>query len=302
MKPEVTIGLCLHNSENTIAKAIQSICDQDYPHEKMQVFFVDDGSTDQTLKMVQAYISKMDIQTKVFKTEWRGLGFARNLIVENADGKYIMWVDADEVLTPRYTRKQVDFMEKNADVGITAGIFGLVQGNLVLNLELLPAIVNHVFFDKPPNFLWKTRKVIGTGGTTFRTNVLRRVNGFNSQFKGAGEDVDVATRIRNLGWLIKLNDGVFYEFHNGMSTFTDLLKKYYWYGYGCQQLYVENRDAFSLLRMTPIPSFVAGFLFSLEAYKLFHKKLFFLLPIHYGFKMIGWTFGFMYHQIKSWIL
>src|ERR1035437_3440246 len=119
MKPIITIGMCLHNCENTLSKAIKSISDQDFPHEKMQIVFVDDGSTDCTLKIAEAYAPKMDIKTKIFKTEWRGLGIARNLILDNADGEYITWVDGDELLTPNYIRKQVEFMQKNPDVGIT---------------------------------------------------------------------------------------------------------------------------------------------------------------------------------------
>ena len=299
MKPLVTIGMCLHNCESTLSKAIKSISDQDFPHEKMQLIFVDDGSKDHTLKIVEAYISKMDIQTKVFKTEWRGLGIARNLILDNADGEYITWVDADEILTPSYIRKQVEFMEKNPDVGITAGVFGLVPRNLVLNLELLPHIVIHGMFDRPPSFLWKTKKVPGTGGTTFRTKALRQVNGFDKRFKGAGEDVNVAIRIRNSGWLIQLNDAVLYELHNGMSTFKDLWKKYYWYGYGGQQLHVENRDAFSLPRMSPPAGFITGFVFSIDAYKLKRQKSVFLLPLHYCFKTTAWMLGFIDSQIRS---
>jgi len=294
--------MCLHNCENTLPEALRSIRDQDFPHEKMQLIIVDDGSTDRTPKIVEAYVSKMDIQTKVFKTEWRGIGFARSLILDNADGEYIMWVDSDEALAPDYTRKQLEFMEKNPGVGITAGIFGLVPGNLALNLELLPHIVSNMMFERSPSFLWKSyyaKKVIGTGGSTFRIRALRQVNGFDKRFSGAGEDIDIVIRIRNLGWLIKLNDAVFYEFHNGMSTFADLWKKYYWYGFGCQQLYVENREAFSLLRMTPLPSLIAGLLFSLKAYRMLHKKWFFLLPFHFSFKMISWTLGFMHHQLRN---
>jgi glycosyltransferase involved in cell wall biosynthesis len=299
MKPIVTIGMCLNNCENTLPKAIKSISDQDFPHEKMQLIFVDDGSKDHTLKIVEAYVPKMDIQTKVFKIEWRGLGIARNLILDNADGEYITWVDADEILTPSYIRKQVEFMEKNPEVGITAGDFGLVPGNLVLNLEMIPHIVNHTMFDRPPSFLWKTKKVPGTGGTTFRTKALRQVNGFDKRFKGAGEDVNVAIRIRNSGWLIQLNDAVLYELHNGMSTFKDLWKKYYWYGYGGQQLHVENRDAFSLPRMSPPAGFITGFVFSIDAYKLKRQKSVFLLPLHYCFKTTAWMLGFIDSQIRS---
>jgi len=278
---------------------MESVCAQDFPHEKMQLVFVDDGSTDCSLRIIEAYVSKMDIQTKIFKTEWRGIGFARNLILVNADGEYILWVDSDEALAPNYTRKQLEFMDKNPDVGVTAGIVGLVPRNLVLNLELLPTIVSNMTFERPSSFLWRNKRVIGTGGSTFRTKALQQVNGFDTRFKGAGEDIDIAIRIRNLGWLIKLNDAVFYEFHNGMSTLVDLWKKYHWYGYGCQRLWAENRDAFSLLRMTPLPSFIAGLLFSRKAYRMFHKRWFFLLPIHLSFKMISWTFGFMRHQIKN---
>jgi glycosyltransferase involved in cell wall biosynthesis len=299
MKTKVTIGMCLHNCQNTLPKAIESISDQDFPHEKMQIILVDDGSKDCTLEIAEAYASKIDIQTKVFKTGWRGVGAARNLVLGNADGEYITWVDSDEILTESYIRKQVEFMEKNPGVAITAGVVSLVPGNLVLNLELMTGIVVHAMFDRPSSFLWKTRKVPGTGGATFRAQALRQANGFCERFKEAGEDVDVAIRIRNSGWLIQLNDAVYYELHNGMSTIMDLLKKYYRYGYGCQTLYVENREAFSLPRMTPLAGFITGFLYSLAAYKLFFRKSVFLLPVHYSFKMVGWIIGFMSSQIKQ---
>jgi glycosyltransferase involved in cell wall biosynthesis len=299
MKPIVTVGMCLHNCQDTLPKAIKSISDQDFSHEKMQIIFVDDGSKDCTLKIVEAYVAKMDIQTKVFKTEWQGLGKARNMVLDNADGKFITWVDADEILTKSYIRKQVEFMEKNHDVGITAGVITLVSGNLVLNLELIPSIVKHHMFDRPSSFVWKTEKAFGTGGATFRTDALRQVNGFNKAFKGAGEDINVAVRIRNSGWLIQVNDAVFYELHNGMSTFTDLWKKYYWYGYGCRKLYVESRKAFSLPRMSPPAGFITGILFSIDAYKIKRQKSVFLLPLHYCFKAVAWTLGFLDSQIKG---
>jgi glycosyltransferase involved in cell wall biosynthesis len=264
----------------------------------MQLIFVDDGSKDRSLKIAETCVSAMDIQSRVFKTEWRGLGVARNLILDNADGEYVTWVDADEILTPNYIRKQVEFMERNPDVGITAGVEGLIQGNLVLNLELIPHIVNHFMFDRPSSLLWKNKKVPGTGGTTFRTKALRQVNGFDKRFKGTGEDLNVAIRIRNSGWRIQLNDAVFYELHNGMSTFTDLWKKYYWYGCGCQMLHIENREAVNLPLMSPPAGFITGFFYSTIAYKLLYTKLAFLLPIHYGFKMMPWMLGFLRAQLS----
>ena len=297
MKPVVSIGMCLRNCENTLRGAIDSVIKQDFPHEHMEIIFVDDGSEDNTLRIISNYVSRMDIDAKVFQGKWKGLGTARNLVVSNANGDYIIWVDGDEILPEDYVRKQVAFMEQNPSVGITAGIVGILSGNIVLNLELIPIIMDHIRNGKPRSFVWKTEKLPGTGGATFRVKALKEVNGFDDHLKGVGEDQDVARRIRDAGWLIRLNDAVFYERHGGMSTLKDLWNKYFWYGCGNQSLYRKNRKLFSLPRMSPPAGFITGFFYSLIAYKLLHRKIVFLLPFHFALKMTAWSMGFIRSQI-----
>ena len=50
-KPIVTIGICVKNTEKTILDAINSILEQDYPTDLMEIIFVDDGSEDRTLSI-----------------------------------------------------------------------------------------------------------------------------------------------------------------------------------------------------------------------------------------------------------
>jgi glycosyltransferase involved in cell wall biosynthesis len=299
MKPIVSIGMCLRNCENTLEDVIDSVTKQDLSHELMEIIFVDDGSEDKTLQIIRNYVSRMDIDAKIFHTEWRGLGPARNLVVNNARGDYIIWVDGDQILPEDYVRKQVEFMEQNSKVGITAGILGILPGNIFLNLELIPAIIDHVHYEKPRNFVWKTEKLPGTGGSIFRVKALKQVNGFDNHLIGVGEDQDVARRIKDAGWLIRLNDAVFYERHGGMSTLRDLWNRYFWYGYGNQSLYRKNRRLFSLPRMSPPAGFITGFFYSLIAYKLVHQKMVFLLPLHFAFKMTAWSLGFIKGQIMN---
>jgi glycosyltransferase involved in cell wall biosynthesis len=142
MKPVVTVGICVRNGERMLRNAVDSILSQDFPREKLQVIFVDDGSEDSTPKIISHYVSMLGNQAKFFRTPWQGLGHARNLIVDNADGEFLLFVDADEVLTNGYIQEQVDFLEKHPEVGITSGIFKTVPGNLILNLEVAPFIVN----------------------------------------------------------------------------------------------------------------------------------------------------------------
>ncbi len=299
MNPTVTIGMCVYNSERTLDLAINSIIRQDFPHDQMELIFVDDGSQDNSLGIINDFVLKIDIKTRIFKTKWRGVGPARNIIVRSALGNYIIWVDADEVLTDSYIRKQVDFIEQNQRIGLTAGVFKTVPGNLILNLELIPWIVSHKRFKEPRTFLWKTTKIPGTGGSTFRVEALRQVGGFDEELSGAGEDQDVALRIKDAGWSISLNDAQFYELHGGMSTFKQLWKKYLWYGYGCRKIYLKDKNFFSIARMSPVAGFVTGFFYSLTAYKLLRNKQVFLLPLHYGFKMTAWTLGFIKSQINQ---
>jgi GT2 family glycosyltransferase len=202
-------------------------------------------------------------------------------------------------LSPSYIRNQVDFMEKNPDVGITTGLVSLVPGNLILNLELIPGIVSHLDSHKPRNFIWKTESLPGTGASTFRVKALKQVNGFNKRLRVSGEDVEAAYRMRSAGWLVKFNPAKYYELSGDMSNFKDLWTKYKGRGYGSEKIYRENRNLFSFPRMSPIAGLLTGFLCSIKGYKLIRQKRVFLLSLHYGIKMTAWMFGFIRSQIDS---
>ena len=64
----------------------------------------------------------------------------------------MLFVDADEILTSNYLKTQIETLEKYPEVGITAGVFKTVPGNLILNLEIIPYIVNQKNYLKPKKF------------------------------------------------------------------------------------------------------------------------------------------------------
>jgi len=130
VKTVVTIGVCVRNSASTIREAIESIISQDFPHELIEIIFVDDESEDNTLSVIQEYVSRINILAKVFKSSWKGLGHARQIVVGNAEGEYIVWVDGDIVLSKDFIRKQVEFMEQYPKVGIAKGKQSLEPGGI----------------------------------------------------------------------------------------------------------------------------------------------------------------------------
>lgn len=290
--PKVTIGVCVRNCSDTISRALESIMAQDYPHEKIEVIFVDDGSEDATLSIIENYVFKMDMQVKLFHHNWRGLGPSRNVVVDNARGEFIIWIDGDMTLPKDHVRKQVKFMQKNPKVGIAKARYGFLPGdNWVAMLENLPYVISNNDASKIES------RYPGTGGSIYRVEAIRQIGGFDNRLTGVGEDQDAAYRIKEVGWLIARSDAVFFEMRE--QNWRDLWRKYYWYGYGNYFLYRKNKSIFKLCMMIPFVGLLAGLLHSFFGYKLSGKAIVFLLPLHYLFKKTAWFFGFLRARFMS---
>ncbi|MEM2507577.1 MAG: glycosyltransferase [Nitrososphaeria archaeon] len=293
--PFVTIGVCVRNCTSTIREAIESIMAQDYPHELMEVIFVDDGSKDNTLSIIKEYASKMDMKVKIFHHEWKGLGPSRNVVIKNASGKYILWVDGDMIIPKDHVNKQVEFMEENPKVGIGKASYNIYnQNNLVSFLE----DVGYIAVDYKYRGEVDAARGLGTGGSIYRVEAIKEIGGFDEYVNGACEDTEVEFRIQRAGWkLYKATPAHFYE--RRRKNWADLWKEYVWIGYGGYRVYQKNKKVFNLLKLTPLAGFIAGAWYSTIAYKVTLRKIVFLLPLQYAFKRIAWCYGFMKGQMRK---
>jgi glycosyltransferase involved in cell wall biosynthesis len=298
MKSKVTIGVCVRNGERQIANALESIVSQDYPHELIEIILVDDGSQDHTLSIMRNYVKKMDIPSRIFSQEWRGLSVSRNIVVKNAKGEYIVWVDCDEVLAKDHIKKHVEYMDNNPKVGISIGFVLVPRGYWLVELDLLPALVERTRFLR----LGSPLKHPVTGGAAFRLEALRHVKGFDEKISGAGEDVEIGHRIMERGWLLGATDARFWERKGDIKTLGQLWKKYVWYGYGGHKIYLRNKGTINYIRMTPLAGILAGILYSVDAYKLTKRKnpfLMLLLPTSFALKYTAWCLGFTKSHIET---
>lgn len=111
-KHNVSIVTPCHNARNTITDTIESVRKQIFSDWEMII--VDDCSTDDSADIIQSYVTK-DSRIKYFKTKYPSGSPAlpRNLAIENAKGKYIAFLDADDVWLPNKLQKEVEFLENN---------------------------------------------------------------------------------------------------------------------------------------------------------------------------------------------
>lgn len=111
MSELVSIITPTYNTEKFITETLKSVQNQTY--QNWEMILVDDASTDETVKIIQDFAEK-DSRIKLFKLEKNsGNGFARNIALEKAVGKYIAYLDADDLWFPNKLEKQIQFLKEN---------------------------------------------------------------------------------------------------------------------------------------------------------------------------------------------
>ena len=282
-KVKVTIGLCVKNNEKTVKGAMNSIVHQDFPHELMEVIVVDGYSKDRTLSIIKEALLNSNIETKIF-FENKGLGVARQIVVDNATGGYILWVDGDMVLAKDHVRKQVGFMERNPSVGIAGGKFQRFPGeNLIATLESIEWVVADYMHGQKASLKPVLHRA---GGCIYRVEAIRQIGGLDCNIKGALEDLDAEYRIGEKGWLTYfITDAGFHD--RRKETWKAIWNENFWYGYGGHYFLHKHR------RRVSTSTFLDGMRRISVAYKLTYQKLVFLFLLQYFFKKVAWFFGFV---------
>lgn len=286
---KVTVGLCVKNAEATLAEAISSILDQDFPHSFMELIVVDGCSRDRTLRIIREKVSKTDLKCRIFSDDG-GLGAARQIVVDNAAGDYIVWVDADMRLTKSFLMKQVEFMDKTANAAIAKGKYGMhPKAGLAATLENIEFVVDS------SKYMGKINSYVplGTSGCIYRVKAIRQVKGFDTSLRGVGEDMDAEYRVKSAGWSLYVNhSAVFLEVRR--ESWGSLWREYLWHGNGARNLYGKNSKVISLGKMFPPYAILTECMRSVFAYKLTSRKVVFLLPLHWVFKRAAWLLGFLH--------
>jgi len=128
MSELVSIIVPTYNTEKFIRQTIESVQNQTY--QNWEMILADDASTDQTVSIIEEFAQK-DNRIKLFKLpENRGNGFARNAALEKATGKYIAYLDADDLWFPEKLEKQIQFLKAN-DLHFTFSFYDSIdeEGN-----------------------------------------------------------------------------------------------------------------------------------------------------------------------------
>ena len=121
-KEKVSIIIPVYNAEAYLPETLDSIASQDYPN--FEVLLVDDGSTDRSGEICDAY-SQKDPRFRVFHKANGGVSSARNDALDHITGEYCMFIDSDDLVKPDYIKTLVNAaVEYDAEIAICRHIEG----------------------------------------------------------------------------------------------------------------------------------------------------------------------------------
>lgn len=104
----VSVIIPVYNRQKYIAECIQSVYDSSYSN--IETLIIDDGSTDNTLE-ISKDLEKQYPNIRIFVSQHLGVSAARNIGIEAAQGKYLFFMDSDDVIHPRLLETLVDALE-----------------------------------------------------------------------------------------------------------------------------------------------------------------------------------------------
>lgn len=177
-QPLVSVLMTAYNREKYIAEAIESVLASTYTN--WELIIVDDCSQDKTLEIAKSYEAK-DSRIKVYKNE-QNLGDYpnRNKAASYAKGKYIKYLDSDDIIYPHGLELMVRAMEQfpDAAMGLT---FNNYEEKSLLPISFTPE--NSLIF----HFSYKGLLYIGPSGSIYKKEYFDNVGGFNPKFKVASD-------------------------------------------------------------------------------------------------------------------
>lgn len=207
--PKISVIIPCFNNETTLLETIKSVNQQEYAN--IEMIIVNDGSTDSSEQVVKDYIKKNNDTSLILINQVNlGPSKSRNNGADKASGKYLLFLDADDILAPTYINKCIEHLEQDKTLNIVYTIgeyFGAKKG--IWNL---------------PNFsipVFLEANCIPVSAV-LRNEVFKKVGGFDGNLNYT-EDWELWIRIiKEFGGVYKINQPLFfYRKRFDKSSITD---------------------------------------------------------------------------------
>ncbi len=214
--PLVSILIPAYNCEKYIKKTIESIKKQSY--KNWELLIINDCSTDSTFTILKKYISNKIKIINLKKNIGPYLALSKNF--KFCYGKYVAFLDSDDIMHPERLKAQIEELEKNKKIGLVATWFRIIDHKgRVIKLIKFPATENEF------NNIFPCQNVICNSSVMFRKKLISKL-GFYNKFFFYSNDYHFYLKLFSQ-YKIKIIDKFYtdYRIHNEQRTKSSTIKK-----------------------------------------------------------------------------
>jgi glycosyltransferase involved in cell wall biosynthesis len=222
-KYKISIIIACRNEERYIGKCLNSIIEQDYPIDNLEVIVVDGISEDKTIQIVENYRKKF-LSIKILKNPKKITPYALNLGINNSRADIIMMIGAHSTIGKNYISKSVKYLYEYY-VDNVGGLLVVLPGNTKILAKSIALALSHPFGVGNAYYKIgsKELKYVDTVfGGCYRKEVFDKIGLFNEKLI-RNQDLEFNLRLKKAGGKILLAPDIVHYYY-ARSTLRTLAK------------------------------------------------------------------------------
>lgn len=233
---EVSFIIVFRNESKYISSCVQSILQQDYPLQKIELILVDSMSNDESREVAEKILMESNLEYRFFENPKKFLSSGWNIGIKQSKGNYVVRIDAHATIKQDFLSKAVKHIRENEEAAGVGGVLITESGD--------NKTIKHVLSSKfgVGNSKFRSSQFTGECETIvyglYLKSVFSDVGFFNEGLRRT-QDVDFHTRLRSKGYkLFQYKDIISYyysrktvkniskqAYNNGKWTMINFLKK-----------------------------------------------------------------------------
>lgn len=246
IKGQVSAGIVTYNNVSEIISCLNSLIETT-KGMNVEIYVLDNHSSDDTVSVIRKYFPRVHL---IESSENLGFGRGHNEILKRISSEFHMVVNPDIQFTPEVVSKLTAFMCRYPEVGIVTPKIRNADGSeqflpkrdpkfsYVILSKFRPFYFFRDEYTRADEVFNKPTRILSSTGCFFmiRTDMFRKVNGFDEQFFMYFEDADLSRRVRKKSVIVFYPNAFVYHAwkrdntrsFRGIKIFLISMLKYFW--------------------------------------------------------------------------
>lgn len=249
----VTAMVVVRNEEEYIKISLKSLLEQNFPENQYEVIIIDGMSDDNTMKNIQEIIAnyKGQVQIKILQNEKKLLAPGWNLGIKNAQGKYVIRIDAHAKASKDFIKKSIETMkELPEDVACVGG--KLTSVSLEDDDKTISKVLSSPFGIGNSKFRYsdKAQYTDTVAFGLYRKEVFEKVGYFDENL-ARNQDNNMHNRIRKAGYKFYFNPEIQSEYYV-RNSLKKMMKQGFQNGKWNIIVFRQDKESLSIRHLVPL--------------------------------------------------